>query len=230
MTKNAAQKSLQNHPEGFPEDYHDYIFKDGKLVGDFDNMYRYAKGIPWDQDKHCERWYTEVGMLMLRDRGPYESILEVGCGLGFIARKLKEATRSGKGVVDAFDVSPEAIGKASRLHTGVAFYVDNIVNHCFRPRQQYDLVVVKDVFWYVFEHMETVVRNLKACVRPGGHLYIGQSFPDLNSAFVGKKIIPNPEALIAYLSDYQPVFTALLRNHTLSKDGPTLHFLGLRTR
>lgn len=225
-----GEKLAQERQEGFPEDYHEYVFKDGKLVGDFDNMYRYAKGIPWDQDKHCDRWYTEVGMLMLKDRAPYGAILEVGCGLGFIAAKLKKFTRDNRAVLDAFDMSPEAIGRARSLHPGIEFYVDNISGDAFRPKRQYDLVVVKDVFWYVFEHMETVIRNINACVKPKGLLYIGQSFPALDSPYVGKEVIPNPEALIANFSDYDPLYTALLRNHLLVKDGPLLNFLGIKAR
>jgi len=35
----------------FPTDYHDdYVFKDGKLVGDFEGMCRHSSDIPWRQD------------------------------------------------------------------------------------------------------------------------------------------------------------------------------------
>jgi len=66
MTGDARHEPVQGQQERCPEDYHDYVFRDGKFVGDFDNMYRYAKGIPWEQDKRCEHWYTEVGMLIMK--------------------------------------------------------------------------------------------------------------------------------------------------------------------
>jgi SAM-dependent methyltransferase len=221
------QKAERGCPERHPRDYHDFVFRGGKLVGDFDNMYRYSSEVPWSQDKLSCHWCTEVGVLMLKDRAPYGSILEIGCGLGFIAAKLKELVRD-KGLFDAFDVSPEAIRQAGTLHEGIGFYVDNIADPSFRPKRQYDLVVIKDIFWYVFDRMETTVRNINACVKPLGFLYLGQSFPALDSGFVGKEVIPNPDALLEFFSGYDPVYTALLRNHHLAKDGPVLHRLAVK--
>lgn len=225
MTKDANQKSAESRQGEFPEDYHDYVFKDGKLIGDFDNMYRYAKRVPWDQDERCHHWYAEVGMLMLKERAPYETVLEIGCGLGYIAAKLKQFAKCS---IDAFDVSEEAIRKARNLHPGIGFYVDNIAQASFHPQRQYDLVVVRDVFWYVFAHMATVVRNINICVKPHGFLYISQSFPGLESPYVGKEVIPTPDALIEYFSNFDPIYSARLRNHHLVNDGPILHFLGVK--
>jgi len=211
----------------FPKDYHDYVFRNGQLIGDFDNMYRYAERVPWEQDKICHHWYAEVGILMVRDYAPYEAILEIGCGLGYIAAKLKPFAT---GAIDAFDISPAAIEKAKRLHPGVDFYVDDIRMTTFRPKARYDLTVVRDLFWYVFPDMPTVVPNIDACVKLGGLLNISQSFPALERSFVGKAVIPSPEALLAYFPNYELITTALLRNHELVSDGPILHFLGRKTQ
>ncbi len=158
---------------------------------------------------------------------PYDSVLEIGCGLGYIAAKLKQFAKCS---IDAFDVSPEAIRKARSLHSGIGFYVDNIAKTSFQPQQLYDLVVTRDVFWYVFPQMETVVENINGCVRPNGFFYIAQSFPALDGPYVGKEVIPNPNALMEYFPNYDPVYTALLRNHQLVQDGPILHFLGIKSR
>jgi hypothetical protein len=32
-------------------DYHDYVFKNGKFIGKFDEMYQYSENIPWNQDQ-----------------------------------------------------------------------------------------------------------------------------------------------------------------------------------
>lgn len=215
------------HFDFWPEDYHDYVFREGGLIGDFDNMYRYAKGTPWDQDKRCHHWYAETGMLMIKEHAPYESILEIGCGLGHIAAKLKAFTT---GRVEAFDISGEAIRRARELHSGIDFWVAEITETSFQPRRSYDLVVVRDLFWYVFPKMETVIRNINACARSQGFLYICQSFPALDSPFVGKEVIPDPDALLAFFPNYEPLYTARLRQHRLVNDGPILHFLGLKAR
>ena len=225
-----ADRGGRDAPGVFPEDYHDYVFKDGRLVGDFDNMYRHAKGVPWDQDTRCDRWYAQVAMAMLAEEAPYDSILEIGCGLGYITAKLKVFTRGEDSPVHAFDLSTEAVRKASSLHPGISFYVDDIAAPSFRPRQQYHLVVVRDVFWYLVPKLQTVAANIRACIRPEGRLYIGQSFPRLDGPFVGKETIPTPEALLALFPDFDPIYSAQLRNHRLVADGPILHFLGSRAR
>jgi hypothetical protein len=36
-------------------DYHDYVFRDGKLVGEFEEMYLNSATTPWHQDEQ-ENW------------------------------------------------------------------------------------------------------------------------------------------------------------------------------
>jgi len=50
----------------------------------------------------------------------------------------------------------------------------------------------------VFPHMPHVVTNVLSWVKDGGRLLIHQNFPDLNKAFVGKDVIPNPERLLEF--------------------------------
>ena len=223
-------KVKQEQPAGSPfsEDYHDYVFRDGKLVGDFDNMYRYSKEVPWHQDRTCDEWTTEVGLLMIKDLAPYDTILEVGCGIGYVAAKLKQFLGRTGGSVDALDLSPEAIRTAKIVHPGINFYVANLADPSFHPERQYDLVVVKEVFWYVCDNMSTVVSNLDRCVGPNGLLYIGQFFPELGSDFVGKDIIPTPQAMMDYFPNYKPVSTAILKQHTSEGESLFLHFLAVR--
>jgi len=161
---------------------------------------------------------------MLKERSPYGRILEVGSGLGYIAAKLALLTERASNV-HAFDGSPTAIEKARQLHPDIGFYVDDICRADFQPRDAYELVVIREVFWYVFPHLDTVLRNLRACVKPGGYLYVGQSFPALDRDFVGKSAMPNPEALAQLFAEYRPVYSATLRNHELEEDGPILHLL-----
>jgi SAM-dependent methyltransferase len=219
-------KTSLDTSKGYPEDYHDYVFKDGRFVGAFDEMYRFSKGIPWDQDKRCNDWYAEVGVMMLRDKGPYSSILEMGGGLGYFADKLRRYALRGGGTMHSFDVSAEAVRRASEMHPGIEFWVEDVTRSTYAPRQRYDLVVIRDVFWYVFEHIHTVVENIARSVKPQGHVYVCQSFPALDRPFVGKETIPNPDALLGFFSPkFKPVHSMRLRQHLIESDGPILHFL-----
>lgn len=207
------------------QDYHDYVFRGGKLVGDFDGMYRHSRTIPWDQDRRCDHWYAEIGMLMLREHAPYASILEVGCGLGYFSRKLAGLSA---GRIEAFDISPEAVRRARELHSGIDFRVGDAADPAGDPAPNYDLVVVRELFWYVVPRLDAVLANLKRWTKPGGCLYVGQSFPALDRPFVGRERIPDPAALLKFLSGFVPLHTAQVRNHPLVDDGPILHFLGRR--
>lgn len=220
------KRDLLDLSKGYPEDYHDYVIKDGQLVGAFDEMYRHAKDVPWAQDETCDRWFSEAGLLMLRDEGPFDSILEIGCGLGYITEKIRDIAASEKSVVHGFDISPEAARKASTLHPRIEFWADDITRADFAPKRQYDLVVIRDVFWYIFESMERVVANIARSVRAGGRLYISQSFPALDRPFVGKETIPNPEALLAHFSrDFALVHSIRLQRHRVASDGPIIQAL-----
>lgn len=220
--------SARTAPRRRSADYHDYVFRDGKLIGDFEGMYRHADGAPWEQDVRSRQWHAAVGLAMLKEQAPYGAILEIGCGLGFIAAQVGEEMGGPGAVVEAFDVSATAVRRARRLHSGVMFYTDDIMRKGFRPRRTYDLVILRDVLWYVCQRMPVIVDHIGRCVKPGGLLYVAQSFPALAKPFVGKRVIPNPQRLVRWFSGYRPVSTALLRNHDLAQDGPIVHFLGRR--
>lgn len=185
-------------------------------------MYRYSKEVPWRQDKIDQMWRVKAGLLMLEKKAPYETILDVGCGLGYLSRQMKNLC---SGIIDAFDVSPEAIRRAQQIHPGINFYVDDLLREDFRPKRTYDLVAVHEILWYVCHEMGRVVRNLDTCLKPGGYLYIGQFFPPLHRPFVGKEIIPDPNALIAFFHQFLPVSQSLVIDHELPNDGPVLHYL-----
>lgn len=220
------KRELLDTSKGYPEDYHDYVIKDGKLVGAFDEMYRFAKDVPWGQDERCNHWYSEAGLLMVRDEGPFDSILEIGCGLGYITDKLRGIAASENAVVHGFDISAEAARKASQIHRGIEFWADDITRPDFAPRREYDLVVIRDVFWYIFESMERVVAHVAKSVKRGGRLYVSQSFPALDRPFVGKAVIPSPDALLGYFAgDFTLVHSIRLQRHRVATDGPIIQFL-----
>lgn len=204
-----------------PTDYHDYIFKDGKLIGDFENMYRYSDITPWKQDKASDEWFTKIGMVMLEDKAPYESILEIGCGLGYISSQLtKQSTE-----VDAFDISAEAIKQAKALHKGINFFVKDITKSDFKTAKQYDLVVIKDLFWYIFDNLAQVFLNIQKCT--GKYLYVHQSFPRLDHDFVGKSAISGPEQLQNILSqNYNPIYIMTTQRYEYLSEGPAFYYLG----
>lgn len=207
-------------------DYHDYVFKDGKLVGDFDNMYRNSGEVPWHQDTASEQWFTDIGLIMLRAQAPYRSILEIGCGLGYIARKLVEYSDR---PVAAMDISHQAVNEARTIHaqSNIKFFQADIQDRDLVIDNRYQLIVMKDVLWYVLEKVDIVLENLTRYLQPGGFIYINQSFPALDGPFVGKDIFPNPDALEKYLlAKFKPLYKMTLKRCEIENEGPWYHFFG----
>jgi SAM-dependent methyltransferase len=175
-------------------DYHDYVIKNGQLIGEFDQMYRKAKDVPWHQDDARSRLDCQLAAAMVRHFGPFGRVLEVGSGLGYFADLLAEASNADELV--GFDISPEAVRRATQLFPRLRFEVLDLTMRGVARGRQFDLVAIRGCFWYLFPAMQTVVENLTAFVAPGGHLFVAQNFPPLDSDFVGKDVIPTPQSLI----------------------------------
>ncbi len=204
-------------------DYHDYVFRDGKLVGDFDGMYRHAREIPWRQDELCRAWPAEVALSLIGSRAPYASILEIGCGLGYFAERL-----TAFGPVHGCDVSPEAVRRAAARVPAIRFWPADVASAGFSVPMRYGLVVVRDVLWYVCHHLEQVLANLDASLAPGGMLAVIQSFPALDRPYVGREVIDGPATLLAKFARFRTLRSAVLRDHAVAEDGPICVLLASR--
>ena len=90
------------------KDYHDFVFKNGKLVGEFEQMYQKSEDIPWHQDKAILETECRIATTILSGRAPYRNILDVGCGLGYLTNTFEKYSKSVIGV----DISETAIKKA----------------------------------------------------------------------------------------------------------------------
>jgi SAM-dependent methyltransferase len=179
-------------------DYHDFVFKDGKLVGEFEQMYAKSAVAPWHQDTEAERLDCKIVLTVAESAFPLKgSVLDVGCGLGYFADLL--AKRLPTGNVHGFDISETAVRKAAKLFPSIRFKVADIKKP-LPETTTYDLVVIRGCFWYLFDAMPTVVANLIGLVSRGGHLLVAQNFPPLGQDFIGKEVIPNPDVLISHFS------------------------------
>lgn len=187
-------------------DYHDFVFRDGRLVGEFDQMYRKAADVPWHQDRVPEQLDVRVAIETVRHLGPFGRVLEVGCGLGYFAEVLRRELAPG--AVHGVDVAPAAVAQARALHPGIGFEVLDIGDAGVALPGSYDLVTIRGCFWYLFPRLEAVVDNLHRACAPGGVLLVAQNFPPRESQFVGKDVLPDPDALAARFAGR---FTTLVR-------------------
>lgn len=197
-------------------DYHKYIFRNGQLLGQFERMYRESSEVPWRQDRTVNSWFADVAIRVLELRSPYATGIDVGCGLGYFTSRFAHLCRKLVGV----DVSSTAIRKAKQIFPHVEFRVFDISKSAGRL-PSFELVVAKDVFWYVFPDLAQVVRNLRALTAPGGRLFLFQSFPNLDRPFIGKDVIPNPERLLECFQDsFVLEYSCCCQEYLGTQDGP----------
>jgi len=206
-------------------DYHDYVFKDGKIVGKFEEMYRYSQEIPWHQDKILETWHGRIGINFIEaafEEGEIKTVLSTGCGYGNMLSKIKRQ----KVQFSGFDISETAIKKTWKRHPEFTFFVDDLIKP--KHAKKYDLVICRENLWYVIYSLDAVIENLKQFMVEGGYLYIGLSFPALGEPFVGKKILPGPKTLLTKLEkEFDSVAVDILYK-IQSNDGPSFHWLGCK--
>jgi 2-polyprenyl-3-methyl-5-hydroxy-6-metoxy-1,4-benzoquinol methylase len=124
--------------------YQDYVICNGRLVGKFEDMYREVE-VPWHQDETVDAVFSDLTVALIRRRHP-KSLLDVGCGLGYMVARLKREV-SGLVRVVGLDVSATAVAKAGSRFPDIEFRADQIGGDagagCF------DMVVSKDILWYV---------------------------------------------------------------------------------
>ncbi|MCI0537717.1 MAG: class I SAM-dependent methyltransferase [Verrucomicrobiales bacterium] len=179
------------------EDYHDFVFKDGELIGEFEQMYRKSREVPWRQDTDPLRLDCRMAARFLEPQGPFHSVIEVGCGLGYFAQLLYE-TLSPQELIGV-DVAPTAVAAAKGRFPHLHFEVLDITQPLGvgpQLEKQFDLVAIRGCFWYLFPQFDVVIDNLHRLTAPGGVVFVAQNFPPLESKFVGKDVLPNPSSLI----------------------------------
>ncbi|HEY0666716.1 MAG TPA: class I SAM-dependent methyltransferase [Sphingobacteriaceae bacterium] len=182
-------------------DYHDYVIKNGKLIGEFEQMYENSATIPWHQDEQ-ENWIDVLlTIAFLKSKKAFFRMVDYGSGTGHYLDILIRNLDAQEGI--GFDVSATATRKAKELFPELNFRTANLMikdekQFLLNPIFQSTLHVIRGTLWYVFPKMETVVENIYTQVGPNDSLLVVQNFPPLNSSFVGKEVIPNPKILIQH--------------------------------
>jgi SAM-dependent methyltransferase len=186
------------------KDYHDYVFRDGKLVAEFEEMYRHSEKVPWHQDEQ-EGWVdVRLTIELLRDVGPFNEIHDLGCGLGYYLDLMKEHLGSSECKGFGYDISETAVAKARNNFPQFSFQTIDLTHVSSKPSTTYSqagrLFIIRATLWYVFPELSSVVKVIESMMRQGDRLLVAQNFPPLDRSFIGKEIIPNHTALIRHFA------------------------------
>lgn len=133
--------------------YQDYVIKDAKLVGDFEEMYR-DHDDPWMQSKSSELMPDRAVALStikrLVDAGEVRRVLEVGCGLGLFTQQISETGAEAYGT----DISQTAIDKAKAAYSAPGFQVGELMTTSIYDEIKPDLIVMSEISWYVLDQLQ----------------------------------------------------------------------------
>jgi SAM-dependent methyltransferase len=149
-------------------DYHDYIIKDGRFIGQFEEMYQNCED-PWHQRcpallERCGRYQMKM---MLRTNG-ISSALEVGSGLGEMAKSL----HNGGIHVVGIDCSHTAVRKANAAYPWIHFK-EGRAQELTNEYTDYDCVLFSELLWYVLPDLSSILKQIR---RYAKHLAVKQTF------------------------------------------------------
>jgi SAM-dependent methyltransferase len=175
------------------EDYRDYVIKDGKFVGAFEEMYRNCPD-PWHQDS-MQPLAEDIALLLLSKRR-YERVLDIGCGKGRFTNRLKAATGAS---VAALDISQTAIRIAQSRYPGIEFLVAAVPPLLHFPDKSFDLVVSAELLWYMLPNLSVLFAEINRVLQLGGHYLIIQQFYKPEEQKYGREVMQSPEDLFKML-------------------------------
>ena len=210
----------------FSKDYHDYVFKDGRLVGDFEKMYRHSAEVPWHQDKTAHMVFSNIDLAILQQY-QYDDVCEIGCGLGYFTHRLHQELH-GVGVrvrVTGIDISETAITTALARFPEIRFAVGDLTKERPLPGTYFDLVILKEVIWYICHRLTDFLANARDMVRAGGFMYVSQSFPE-SDRWIFQEVIDSPETLKKMFCEFlEPLFYCVEWDWRYN-GRPLVHLLG----
>ena len=206
------------------DDFHDYVIKDNKLIGEFEQMYKNAKNIPWDQHNQ-ENWLDiRLTIELLKKQKPFDYILDFSSGLGYYLNTLGKNVGEDNCKLFGLDISETACKKAKKLFHGNDFKVFDLMQNpnIKKPLQLQNkyknrLFSIRGTIWYVYPKIRNVVKNIAYYVCKNDTLLLSQNFPPLDSSFVGKNIISHPQELVNYFSVFFDVMKSIWFEDTLSR-------------
>lgn len=185
-------------------DYHDYVFRDGKLVGDFEEMYKNSTVIPWHQDKQ-ENWIDiRLTREILADVGKFTEVHDFGCGTGHYLSLMAKYVGMPNGRFFGYDISKTACAQAKQNFPLFSFEpLDLTLNSAVTMQIKSNrLFMIRGTLWYVIPKLEVAISNIRASMHLTDKLLVVQNFPPLHSAFIGKDVLPDHISLIEWFSSY----------------------------
>ena len=133
--------------------YADYVIRNGRLIGDFEKMYR-DHDDPWHQLSEG-RFQPDKALALnairrLNEREGAARVLEIGCGLGAFTNQIAAAGVEAYGL----EVSETAVRKAGERFPAPTFIVGDILDEAIYHTVRPDVLVMSETTWYVLDKLD----------------------------------------------------------------------------
>lgn len=147
---------MTKHPR-----YQDYVIKDGKFIGEFEQMYQDFDD-PWEQ-KSKENFASEKAVainwcqkLSSEQQRPLK-VIELGCGFGIFTNNLKKAGCNVLGM----DISNTAVEKAKLTYPDCHFLTGDILDFQIYEKFKPDVFILAELTWYVLKQLPEFLNYIK---------------------------------------------------------------------
>jgi SAM-dependent methyltransferase len=198
-------------------DFHDYVIKDGHLIGAFDEMYQ-DHSDPWACSGQVGSFDNDMFLTAVRRVArPGHHLLDIGCGLGALSARMRDEV-SGLTRLMACDISPDALTKARATWNGrpdrlaIEFHQMDVRDQALKFPAGFDIVTMSQLAWYVLPEFPDVLRKARAAMKLGGHLVILQVFLPPDRQLYGREYMTKPDDLQRMITSagFTPVKNALI--------------------
>ncbi len=143
--------------------YQDYVIKDGKFVGKFEEMYQKFSD-PWnlikinktDNNLNYKIIYNYCNQLKQKKK---LTTLEIGCGFPQISNQL---LKNGFKVYGT-DISKTIISKSKKKYPKLKnnLFVSNFLNFSLYENLNPDIIILSDITWYVLPEIKKFIKWYK---------------------------------------------------------------------
>lgn len=182
------------------ERYQDYVIRDGKFVGKFEEMYQKFDN-PWHQIEVVENSYARHATLMsIKNRG-IQSLIEIGCGLGVFTNYLAENLPGVR--ISGMDISETAVKKARETYQHIEFICGDIKKFsenlaCANASGGgYEAILLAEIMWYILDDLDGIIDNISANHK-GKYIIINQTFYKGQQQY-GKEYFTDLNEMVNYL-------------------------------
>lgn len=137
--------------------YQDYVIKDGKFIGKFEEMYQKFED-PWHQKENLYAYYSRALTPVTLAQYNIKNVIEMGCGLGAVADYLSKQVPACS--ITGMDISETAIAKARKSYPDINFIQGGILPFSEKPDGKFEAIIFSEIMWYILDDLDTVIRNL----------------------------------------------------------------------